>query len=160
MADLGTLGGSNSEGRAINNAGQVTGWSYRKGDNFHHAFLYSDGAMIDLGISALESDGNGINAAGDIVGSECDRDIGCRAFLYSKGKVIDLNAVLDPVSGAGWRVAFGRDINDAGWIVADGCNDSQSRCGAVLLKPRSAHCRSNREEDRGDRGPDRRCDPE
>jgi hypothetical protein len=114
--------------------------------------------MIDLGISALESDRNGINAAGDIVGTECDRaPIGCRAFLYSKGKVIELNSVLDPVTGIGWRVTFGRDINDAGWIVADGCNDLQDRCSALILKPRLVHCRPDHDEDHEERGHDKRC---
>jgi probable HAF family extracellular repeat protein len=47
MTDLGTLGGDYSEGRAISNAGHVTGYSYTADANLH-AFLYRDGTMTDL----------------------------------------------------------------------------------------------------------------
>jgi probable HAF family extracellular repeat protein len=137
MADLGTLGGRTSQGRDINNKGQVTGWSEPPGnDAFHRAFLYSDGTMKAL-VDALESDGFGINDKGEVVGSACDRaPIGCRAFLYSKGRTIDLNTVLDPVTGLGWHVSEARDINNAGWIIANGFNDTLSRSGALLLRPK------------------------
>jgi probable HAF family extracellular repeat protein len=137
MVDLGTLGGRTSQGRAINNKGQVTGWSEPPGnDAFHRAFLYSDGTMKAL-VDALESDGLGINDKGDVVGSACGRaPIGCRAFLYSKGRTIDLNTVLDPVTGSGWHLSEARDINNAGWIIANGFNDTLSRSGALLLRPR------------------------
>jgi probable HAF family extracellular repeat protein len=56
MRDLGTLGGTYSQGRDINNAGQVAGWSEVPGDAEdpgRHAFLYlgtpgAGGQMIDL----------------------------------------------------------------------------------------------------------------
>ena len=51
--NLGTLGGSASQGYAINASGQVTGVSYPTGSTVWHAFLYTgapgaDGHMIDL----------------------------------------------------------------------------------------------------------------
>ena len=48
MHDLGTLGGSNSVGLAINAAGQVTGASFIPGDNIRHAFLWDSGTLHDL----------------------------------------------------------------------------------------------------------------
>jgi probable HAF family extracellular repeat protein len=53
MHDLGTLGGMQSQGIAINNAGQVVGWSEITGSTIKHPFLYTgtpgvDGQMIDL----------------------------------------------------------------------------------------------------------------
>ena len=48
VTDLGTLGGDSSDGYAINDSGQVAGFSDTSADEFH-AFLYSDGVMQDLG---------------------------------------------------------------------------------------------------------------
>jgi probable HAF family extracellular repeat protein len=67
MADLGTLaGGSISFAYGINNAGQIVG----DADNgqFTHAFLYSNGAMADLGTLGNNSYARGINDAGQVVG--------------------------------------------------------------------------------------------
>ena len=81
MFDLGTLGGPNAFARAVNSAGIVVGGSetsekircfievgtewciYR-----NHAFVWSDGQMIDLGEPGLDSFATGINEQGDIVG--------------------------------------------------------------------------------------------
>ena len=48
MQDLGTLGGTYSQGAAINDKGQVTGF-YVTADNEMHAFLWNGSAMQDLG---------------------------------------------------------------------------------------------------------------
>ena len=95
MADLGTLGGSESIGFDINSAGQVTGYSETPRDEngtAYHAFLYtgtpgSGGAMVDLGTLAGKaySFGVAINDRGQIAGY-CDDDFGDgapRAFLYT-----------------------------------------------------------------------------
>jgi probable HAF family extracellular repeat protein len=47
MQDLGTLGGTNSRGRDINDAGQVTGRADTAGGQTH-AFLWDGTAMLDL----------------------------------------------------------------------------------------------------------------
>ena len=52
MQDLGTLGGTDSDGTAINDAGQVTGTSTLTGDfttQTQHAFLWDGATMRDLG---------------------------------------------------------------------------------------------------------------
>ena len=50
MVDLGTLGGTSSAARAINNLGQVTGWSYLAGNSIWRAFRWAPwGPMVDLG---------------------------------------------------------------------------------------------------------------
>ena len=48
MQDLGTLGGTLSEGLAINDSGQVTG-SASTADGEDHAFLWDGTRMVDLG---------------------------------------------------------------------------------------------------------------
>src|SRR5438093_681055 len=66
MTDLGTLGGSWSEARAVNDQGQIAGASYGVGDVQFRAFHWDNGAMIDLGFGDAEA--LGINNAGQIVG--------------------------------------------------------------------------------------------
>lgn len=77
MQSLGTLGGPVSEAYAINASGQVTGYSDAPAHpaTQQHAFLYSAGAMTDLGqqLSGLvNSYGYGINTEGHVVGAAYD----------------------------------------------------------------------------------------
>jgi probable HAF family extracellular repeat protein len=68
ITDLGTLGGSSSDGRAINAAGQVTGVSETAGHD-QHAFRSDATAMTDLGtLGGSWSYGRAINAAGQVTG--------------------------------------------------------------------------------------------
>ena len=73
VTDLGTFGGTYSQGFGINSNGQVTGVAYTS-QNFDHAFIYTNGVMQDLGsisgiggqLNGLSSEGSSINnAAGD-----------------------------------------------------------------------------------------------
>lgn len=48
MSDLGTLGGSDSEAESINDFGQIVGFSNPLNSPAGHAFLYDQGAMLDL----------------------------------------------------------------------------------------------------------------
>jgi len=48
IVDLGTLGGSSSCARALNNRGTVVGGALTAGDEHHHAFVYANGRMRDL----------------------------------------------------------------------------------------------------------------
>jgi probable HAF family extracellular repeat protein len=48
IVDLGTLGGSSSCARALNNRGTVVGGALTVGDEHHHAFVYANGRMRDL----------------------------------------------------------------------------------------------------------------
>ena len=76
MRKLGTLGGLDSFGRAVNSAGQITGaassndfsFPYERG--IPHAFRFSDGTMSDLGAFGETSHGVDINSKGQIAGIE------------------------------------------------------------------------------------------
>ena len=92
MTDLGTLGGTSSEGHGINNYGQVVGRAMTTGSG-EHAFLYSDGTMFDLNTLVTEGLGgatlheaSGINDSGQIVANGCNPST-CQAYR------------LDPIAG-------------------------------------------------------------
>jgi probable HAF family extracellular repeat protein len=86
MEDLGTLGGPDSWGAAINERGQVVGWAFTNstpnpvtGIPTQDPFLWQDGRMLDLGtlggtlgyVGSAANPGNGgaINNRGQIVGT-------------------------------------------------------------------------------------------
>lgn len=116
MTNLGTLTGSpNSEsvGEAINDHGQVTGYSDAPGDTIH-AFVYTPGSgLVDIGtLGGSLSTGTGINASGQVTGSaSLPGDALTHAFLYTPGSGMkDLDTLGGPFS-------YGAGINDSGQIT-------------------------------------------
>jgi probable HAF family extracellular repeat protein len=127
LINLGSLGGTfNNVADAINNQGQVAGFSDLPGDATTHAFLWEHGAMTDLG--TLPGDVNsfayGINDAGQVVGQSCDANGSCRAVLWQDGMVIDLNTAAHiPATDT---LGDAEGINSWGEIVgADAHNGTQ-----------------------------------
>lgn len=96
MQNLGTLGGAVSEAYAINNSGQITGYSdIPTGQTSRqHAFLYSGGAMTDVGqgLSVLvNSYGYSINSSGHIAGTAYDSGYKApHAFFFNGATAVDL----------------------------------------------------------------------
>lgn len=69
LTDVGTLGGSNSYGRAINAAGDLAGVSYLADEVTTHAFLRRAGVLHDLGtLGGTNSEASAINDVGQIAG--------------------------------------------------------------------------------------------
>lgn len=84
-----------SQAYGVNNAGQVTGYSYTTNDAAQHAFLYSNGSMSDLGsLGGSYSQGYGINLAGQVTGySAVANDTALHAFVYQNGSMTDLGTL-------------------------------------------------------------------
>jgi len=77
-----------------------------------HAFLYTDGVMIDLGtLGGSWSQSVALNAAGQVAGNGATANDGeTHAFLYTDGVMIDLGTLGGPTSTA-------QAINGAGDVV-------------------------------------------
>jgi probable HAF family extracellular repeat protein len=151
MLDAGTLGGLNSWGRDINNAGEIVGeadYDHPSGAHYTHGFYYKDGPMADLGTLQKDpatgfSAASAINNQGVIVGWAENDNSDRRAFVYSNGTMQDLNDLLYLVDSEGFAVVAtidlteARDVNDdgviVGWGTIHGTNGTQTR--GFLLNP-------------------------
>jgi len=113
ITDLGTLGGNGSGAEAINDAGQVVGWSYFGASYHRRAFLWEAGVLTDLGTFGGDDSGAyGINEAGQVVGYAHGEDGRSRAFLWSDGHMSDLGT-------QGWPSLWATAINDHGHVVGN-----------------------------------------
>jgi probable HAF family extracellular repeat protein len=112
VVSLGSLGGEDTTGYAINSAGEVVGDSIVGG--VFHAFKYSSGVMIDLGLLSGYSNsfGRGINASGQVTGFGGTDNVASdgHAYLYSNGTMTDLGTLGGPDS-------FGYAINASGQVT-------------------------------------------
>jgi probable HAF family extracellular repeat protein len=145
--DLGNLGGTANPDQlgigniafAIDSRGQVVGTSALSGSMTEHAFLWTQKTgMQDLG--ALPGDflsaGLGMNGLGAVVGASIDGPIATgnpRAFVWQKGVMNDLNAVISGDSPLYLLTSFG--INDAGQIVGLGFDTNTNEVHAFLANP-------------------------
>jgi probable HAF family extracellular repeat protein len=159
MTDLGNLGEGTTYGLAINNNGQITGYSYsskefqvtcppqRYGqpkqcfEHEYHAFLWSTGTMTDLGtLGGHFSKGVAINLSGEIVGS-ADRSTGFSdSFLWTGTKMTDIGS---------WNA---EGINDAGQIVGgcqQACIDTNGKF-TQLPNPSGLDCNGGQINNNGD----------
>jgi probable HAF family extracellular repeat protein len=115
MTDLGTLGGANSFGQAINASGQVAGVSDTP-SGAQHAFLYSNGQMIDIAPpGSINSQGNDINSCGQVAGTysvSVSDSSGVHTvnhgFLFDNGEFIDLGSL---------GIGSANAINDRGQVT-------------------------------------------
>jgi probable HAF family extracellular repeat protein len=130
---LGSLGGvTNNAAVAINNRGQVAGFSDLPGDSTGHAFIWQNGVMSDLGTlpgkhcpAMCLSSAWGINDAGQVVGQSCQTNGDCRAFLWQDGAMRDLNAITDRNTPEGtFDLIWAQGINSQGAIVGAAMNQS------------------------------------
>lgn len=138
VADLGTLGGPQSFGNAINRAHHVTGTAETGSGGPRNAFLYAEGAMKDLGsLYGSGSAGYAINNAGQVVGLSRGNSSGApaqtTATMWSGTKIIDLNTALAHPLPDNELLVQAIGINDGGWIVANA--RAGKKLTAYLLTP-------------------------
>ena len=85
LVDIGTLGGTYSEGTGINDQNEITGVSSVTGSTLNHLFLYAKGHMSDLGTVAGQSIVNAlINDRGEIAGSATGSNFIFRGHSFEK----------------------------------------------------------------------------
>jgi probable HAF family extracellular repeat protein len=136
---LSGLGGvMNNTAFAINNAGQIAGISDPPGDATTYAVLWQNGAMTKLGtlpgdVLSMSQD---INASGQVVGVSCDANFNCRAFLWDKGVMMDLNSLIP--TGSPLYLTQAEGINDFGWIAGTAFDPSTGDAAAFLAIPAPA----------------------
>jgi probable HAF family extracellular repeat protein len=133
---LGDLpGGANSSSaNAINAAGQVVGQS--SASDGLHAFLWTNGIMVDLGVlpGTSESSAFDINGLGQVVGTSRDTEgAASSAFLWTDGEMFNLNQLTADLGG--WQLLRAFAINDLGWIVGQAAAPDRSEFHAFLLMP-------------------------
>jgi probable HAF family extracellular repeat protein len=134
MTKMGTLGGAWSQAYAINSSGQVAGLAYTKNGSAH-GFIANCAtcALKDLGTFAGSTSSVwafGINDSGVVVGQSTFQGT-YHAFVYSGGKIKDLNKMIP--SGSGWVLIDAEAINASGQIVGMGTVKGQEH--GYLLTP-------------------------
>ena len=133
MTKVGTLGGPWSQVYAINNKNQITGLAYTRNGLAHAFIATAGGSLTDLGtISGPTSTtwGFAINNLGVVVGQSTFQNT-YHAFVYSAGKMKDLNKLI--AAGSGWLLLSANGINDAGQIVGEGMLNGKQH--GFLLTP-------------------------
>lgn len=134
MIDLGTLGGLYSAAVGINASGQITGYSFTADESIH-PFLYTGGIMQDLGLLPGHHScmAWALNDRGDVVG-QCYSSLGAsHAFIHHKGRLRNLNHLVEDAEAKGWQLETAAAINNAGQIVGWGQHKGNTR--AFLLIP-------------------------
>jgi uncharacterized membrane protein len=133
IVDLGVFPGDwTSLAYGLNDAGQVVGESHPAGGN--RAVLWNNDAAHTVSeLPLLPGDNYGsarnINMRGQVLGLSAYETPGTtdvtpsRPVVWRDGGVFDLQAVLDPVTGAGWTVTSALGLNDSGQIVGTGTLD-------------------------------------
>ncbi len=128
VLDLGTLTGDSASGaNAVNERGEVVGWSGEKG-KITRAFYRQGGKMTGLPSGhRRSSEATAINSSGEVCGwFGAEAYTSSRPCLWQSGKVRDLGVV------AGCTFGRANSINDKGQIVGVSYNSNGSARGEQL----------------------------
>jgi probable HAF family extracellular repeat protein len=124
---LGTLGGVGTAGMALNQWGQVVGWS-NTANGALHAFLDDGASMRDLGTlpGGYFSEANAINDLGLIVGHgdvPSDPNGFPHGWVYCAGRMSDLNELTQPTPEH-WTIVEANGVSAFGQIFCLATNPS------------------------------------
>lgn len=109
LVQIGTLGGADSHGRAINRHGQVTGYASQANGDLS-AYSYAGGMLTPLSVhGSTTSFGMAINDSGQIAGRYA-HGLSGRAFLQNGTNTVDLGTL-------GGDGAWANGINNLGHVV-------------------------------------------
>ncbi len=129
IIEIPTLGRSHNRANGLNNLGEVVGFIETKSDI--HAFLYQK-KTIDLGtLGGDYSVALSVNDRGEIVGRSSTKADVVHACLWVKGKIFDLNDLIQ--NKEEWFLESARHIGNSGAIVGDGKHNGKK--AAYLLIP-------------------------
>ena len=156
LGSLGSYGSEYSQANAINEAGQVVGWTYTTNPAIH-AFLitpsngtwklpndtYANGyldptnlLMRDLGTldgPTNKSYAAAINELSWIVGTSTTSSKTNQAFLWRNGVMTNLNQLI--AAGTGWVLTNATGINEYNDIVGSGLYNGQPRAFILRASP-------------------------
>jgi probable HAF family extracellular repeat protein len=126
--------GGQSQAFDINNDNQIVGWSNNQASGRQYASLWENGVETNLSVvDSFASYAYAINNHGSIVGSYISNGIGEEfAAIWENGNATKLENLL--INGNGISLYTANDINDQGWIVANGVN-SNGEYRSFLLMP-------------------------
>jgi probable HAF family extracellular repeat protein len=129
--DLGRLGDEGDTlAVGINNRTEVVGSSAFRG------FLWTrESGMVDVGTLGDDVLGapSSINNSRQITGASCDADFNCRAFLWERDSMVDLNDLV--ADDAPVYMVFATWINDTGEIVGWGVDKKTEEIRGFIARP-------------------------
>ncbi len=139
FTDLGALwpGSFTMYANGVNNYGVVVGHCATNVSGLGHAWVWSDGALTDLGdaLGGGDSQAYAINDQGDIVGTA--RVAGTTNYNAVRWRNVGGSYVVDDLGRNGWPFAFAHAINNAGDIafsVTDGGKNGSGNRRAWLWR--------------------------
>ena len=137
ITDLGTLGGTDSEARLVNDSGQIIGISFLNTPPMppfnqpqDDAFLWSAGTMTDLGtLGGSFSAPSSINRSGQVSVISLDATNSVyQSFLWSNGTKTVLNSL-------GGSYVFALMLNDAATVVGWNSDAADNNVIATMWSP-------------------------
>jgi len=120
------------EATGVNDAGQIVGWSSTANGQTLHAFLYSSGNLINIGVlpGGSASQANAINCKGQVVGDSLGSAASpfSTAFTYSNGVIASLGTL------PGLPSSSAQAVNCTGQIVGSSWDPTGSQNRAFLYE--------------------------